>query len=86
MRKEKMNNISKHAEKVLKSKLDAKIMILNNPDYTFNKIIEAMIEFGEQMCDLQKLECSKNANFFHAERLGEFDKLPILYCKNICEI
>jgi TPP-dependent 2-oxoacid decarboxylase len=32
------------AEEILKSKLDPKIAIINNPDYTFNKIIEAMEE------------------------------------------
>lgn len=32
------------AEDILKSKLDPKIAILNNPDYTFNKVIEAMEE------------------------------------------
>jgi len=36
------------AEEILKSKLDAKILILNSPDYTFNKIIEAMEEYATQ--------------------------------------
>jgi len=36
------------APDVLKSKLDAKIIVLNNPDYTFNKIIEAMEEYANQ--------------------------------------
>lgn len=36
------------AEEVLKKKLDSKIMVINNPDYTFNKIIEAMQEFSDQ--------------------------------------
>ena len=36
------------AEEILKSKLDYKIAILNNPDYTFNKVIEAMQEYADQ--------------------------------------
>lgn len=36
------------AEEILKSKLDMKIAIVNNPDYTFNKVIEAMEEYAEQ--------------------------------------
>jgi len=36
------------AEEILKSKLDQKILILNNPDYTFNKVIEAMQEHTKQ--------------------------------------
>lgn len=38
----------KTAEEVLNSKLDYKILILNNPDYTFNKVIEAMEEYARQ--------------------------------------
>jgi len=38
----------KTAEEILKSKLDLKIIILNNPDYTFNKVIEAMEEYANQ--------------------------------------
>jgi len=36
------------AEKILKSKLDVTILIANNKDYTFNKVIEAMEEYTEQ--------------------------------------
>lgn len=36
----------KTSEEVLKSKLDPKIAIVNNPDYTFNKVIEAMEEYA----------------------------------------
>ena len=43
---------TKTAEEVLKSKLDMKIAIVNNPDYTFNKVIEAMEEYAEQQSDL----------------------------------
>ncbi len=34
------------AEEVLKSVLDPKILIVNKPDYTFNKIIEAMEDYA----------------------------------------
>ena len=36
------------AEEVLKSKFDAKLAIINNSDYTFNKVIEAMDEYAKQ--------------------------------------
>jgi len=36
----------KTAEEILKSKLDPKIVVVNNPDYTFNKVIEAMEEYA----------------------------------------
>jgi hypothetical protein len=38
----------KTAEEILKSKLDGKITFVNNPDYTFNKVIEAMEEYRLQ--------------------------------------
>lgn len=38
----------KTAEEILKSKLDPKIAVVNNPDYTFNKVIEAMEEYANQ--------------------------------------
>lgn len=34
------------AEQVLKSKINPSISVLNNADYTFNKVIEAMEEFA----------------------------------------
>lgn len=40
--------MKKTAEEILKSKLDTKILIINNADYTFNKIIEAMEEYAAQ--------------------------------------
>ena len=54
----------KTAEEILKSKLDGKITFVNNPDYTFNKVIEAMEEYrlqshpspmSAEQYDLQKL-------------------------------
>lgn len=44
----------KTAEEILKGKLDMKIAIVNNPDYTFNKIIEAMEEYAEQQFSTMK--------------------------------
>ena len=38
----------KTAEEILKSKLDGKITFVNNSDYTFNKVIEAMEEYRLQ--------------------------------------
>lgn len=39
---------TKTAEEILKGKLNPAIAILNNPDYTFNKVIEAMEEYANQ--------------------------------------
>ena len=36
------------AEEILKQKLDVKIAILNNPNYTFNKVIEAMEQYADE--------------------------------------
>lgn len=36
------------AEEILKSILTIEKMRANNPDYTFNKVIEAMEEYGKQ--------------------------------------
>lgn len=36
------------AEEILKSKLDFRIRLENNPDYTFNKVLEAMEEYANQ--------------------------------------
>lgn len=38
----------KTAEEILKSKLDYKIAVVNNPDYTFHKVIEAMEVYANQ--------------------------------------
>lgn len=38
----------KTAEEILKSKLNPSVAILNNPDYTFNKVIEAIEEYADQ--------------------------------------
>lgn len=38
----------KTAEEILKSKLNPSIAIINKPDYTFNKVIEAMEEYANQ--------------------------------------
>jgi len=81
----------KTAEEILKSKLDGKITFVNNPDYTFNKVIEAMEEYrlqshpspmsAEQVCRWVKA----------SERLPEigmvvlvkyFDTYQELYYKN----
>ena len=35
-------------EEILKSILTIEAMRVNNPDYTFNKVIEAMEEYGKQ--------------------------------------
>jgi len=59
----------KTAEEILKSKLDPKIVVVNNPDYTFNKVIEAMEEYANQ---------SKQSGFggwvATSERLPEIDQ------------
>lgn len=38
----------KTAEEILKSKLNAELMLVNNADYTWNKILEAMEEYAAQ--------------------------------------
>ena len=38
----------KTAEEILKSKLNPSVAILNNPEYTFNKVIESMEEYADQ--------------------------------------
>ena len=43
-------------EAILKSKLTVETMRVNNPDYTWNKTIEAMKEACEQTVDL----CAEN--------------------------
>lgn len=48
--------VSRTAEEILKSKLDPKIIILNNPDYTFNKVIDAMEEYKNQFVGTQPEE------------------------------
>ena len=49
-----MNEVN--LEAILKSKLTVETMRVNNPDYTWNKTIEAMKEACEQTVDL----CAEN--------------------------
>lgn len=44
-------------ENILKSKLTVETMLVNSPDYTWNKTIEAMKEACKQSIEL----CAKNA-------------------------
>lgn len=68
----------KTAEEILKSKLDPKIVVVNNPDYTFNKVIEAMEEYANQ---------SKQSGFggwvATSERLPEIPKDAPSYSQHV---
>lgn len=47
------------AEQFLKSKLDYKLILANNRDYTFNKIIEAMQEYAQHLLSEKEAEIKR---------------------------
>lgn len=49
----------------------------------FQDIVDAFIEFGKQVCELQKQECTNNA--LNLGSIWEDDKQSILNAKNICD-
>ena len=71
-----MNEVN--LESILKSKLTVETMRVNNPDYTWNKTIEAMKEACYQTVDL----CAENVlpEFYDCEIIA-VDKQSILETK-----
>ena len=72
-----MNEVN--LEAILKSKLTVETMRVNNPDYTWNKTIEAMKEACYQTVDL----CAENVlPEFYDCKIIAVDKQSILETKN----
>lgn len=72
-----MNEVN--LESILKSKLTVETMRVNNPDYTWNKTIEAMKEACNQTVDL----CAENVlPEFYDCKIIAVDKQSILETKN----
>lgn len=68
--------MEKTAEEILKSKLNPSVMVINNPDYTFNKVIEAM----DNWASLKLAEITKERD----ELKKENEETDIL-CKKILD-
>ena len=72
-----MNEVN--LEAILKSKLTVETMRVNNPDYTWNKTIEAMKQACYQTVDL----CAENVlPEFYDCKIIAVDKQSILETKN----
>ena len=72
-----MNKIREIAEKHLDAKL--KDLSVNIPNYK-HIAINIMLNFGKEVCGLQKQECS-NTEFIESKSEIE----SILNCKNVCD-
>lgn len=79
-----MNNIKEIAEKHLNAKL--KDLGVNIPNYK-HIAINIMLNFGKEVCELQKQECFNNAEtkFIPFTDNVEINETSILECKNVCD-
>ena len=48
------------ADEILKSTLDYKIAIVNNPEYTFNRVLDAMQQYAEEYHQSELLKLNKS--------------------------
>lgn len=83
-------NLQEKATEILFSNVNKNDIYESNVWHT--DIVEAMIEFAKQMCDLQKEKCA-NTGYYKTLKEGEVIELweitninEILNCENVCEI